>query len=259
MEGSRQGLRWDAASGLGRAVVDQVVLAGIYVDLAAAFETAAAWVREAGPRDADAAVLDRLGAVAEDLGLSGDAFRSTARSERASGASTEAAWRRRTRRARRRLADAERLLRHARKGGLVPASSSGVHSLAPLIEAPVTDDPIAALSAPAPLEPLQGEAAEFAERMGQIVAKMRASWPPPARIRKSELFAADCPWNPFSYMPDFDDEDESPWWTLCDEHETPDEVAADLATWAPEHVPPRYESSPIEIECLGKRTQGVSV
>lgn len=237
---SRRSLRWDSASALGRAVIDQYALARAHADLVAAFEAVAARGRSAWTKGDGSPLADCVDALAGAHGPLAETLRSMVRTDARPGATGEAAWQRRSRRARRRVADAERLVRHARKAGLVP-TSDGIGSGPSSMETPPAsgwpnDDPVVVLSAPAPLEPLQGEAAEAAERIARHIEALRAAWPPPARIRGSDMRSAGGLWSAFDYSVDIEDE-EDPWWVLSGEPATPDEAAAELATWAPEYVP----------------------
>lgn len=257
-------LGWAGAPGLGRAVVDQLALARAYAELVRAAAAAEERAR-ATPAAPTAAPLEPLlqmvtAVLPVDGALWGGA------SDAASllgappphgagpGAPGAKAWATRLRRARRRLADAERLLQHARQGGLFSSEGTPGRAGAPT----AAEDALAALGAPPPLEPLRGGAAEAAAQQRRRIDALQAAWPPPERIRDSELFPRPEPspqgapteggpppdeeppgeylWNPFAYAPDDDADAEDPWWRLAEPHETPEELEADLAGWAPEYV-----------------------
>lgn len=73
---------------------------------------------------------------------------------------------------------------------------------------------------------------------------MHEGWPPPDRIRWSDLIAPGSPWDPFCYefedVPDPDAEEEwsvdTAWLVLSEKHETPEEALARLEAWAPDYA-----------------------
>ena len=108
-------------------------------------------------------------------------------------------------------------------------------------------DPLAPLAAPLPSPippPLRGEAAEVAAETRTRIDAMREAWPPPRRIRREALEAPGCPWNPFDYGVECDlngrPTEGGAWLVLHCEPEHPDDLLADLASWAPEYADAEY-------------------
>ena len=160
----------------------------------------------------------------------------------------EVKWASRSRTSRRRLASAERLVRHLHKAGLTSTASASLGGSA--ARPPALGDPIATLALPAPLELLQGEAAAAAAATRDQIAAMRVAWPPPERVRRSGLLRLNPDgsldhllWDPFLYGCADGQADDAvdPWMDYLGGHETPGEMEAGLAEWAPDYVADRVD------------------
>ena len=149
-------------------------------------------------------------------------------------------WAERRRKAERELKRASRLLGHAKRMGLLgPRGGELVHEV-PSAGGRVLDDPMVALLTPPPLDPLCGEAAARAAADRDHIRAVRAAWPPPDRIRRSELERPEFPWKAvWEYRPDCseDRDQDDPWMVPSVSIFTPEELEADLASWAPDFLP----------------------
>jgi hypothetical protein len=147
-------------------------------------------------------------------------------------------WEERVRKAGHRVQAAGRLMRHAKKAGALIAGAAPFGQGGSPTASATFEDPIAILRTPPPLEPLgEDEAASAAAQRDHIEA-VRAAWPPPERVRLSELERESCPWNPvfdYCYESPGDSKDD-PWMLSNGRHMTPDEMEARLAEWAPDYV-----------------------
>lgn len=274
MRRARTEMKWASATPLGRRVIDQYILAQAAAELAVGLADGSAPVRarcREAESPADGAGGTGLGLTGcaegtemslllEALGLDKAAWAGKdTRMTWKTNPTSAAAWERRTRKARRRLADAARLVRHARKAGLLSANNApgaAVDASSPASDGGGAGEPdvMAALTAPAPLLPLRDSLAKEAAAERRRIDALRAAWPPPAKLRQAELHGysvdggsqAERIWDPFSYEPVPDKPRDildpywlllgNPWWVLVGRHETPEEAEALLAEWAPEYV-----------------------
>ena len=248
LERIRGEMGWASAAPLGRVIIDQYALARAHADIVAAFDegSASERARQQGlqspqePNEHDA-LIDSLTSA---LGPPGATLASRARRDAYDATpSPVKVWKLRTRRTRRRLADADRLVRHARMAGLILSgpSSRGTGSSGASTRA--SDDPFTALTTPAPLDPLRGEAAETAAALRAWIDAQRAAWPPPDVMKWDDLADPSCPWSVFDYTVSETDPDGKPapefvWAARCHPPEHPDESLASLARWAPEYAEP---------------------
>ncbi len=260
MAAIRREMGWASASPLARDVIDQFALATAHVEVvracAAVFEEGGAQDSTTDGADSEDPMVEMLEQLAEACGkplptaTGPDARRSRdGRNRRV--------WERRLSRAECGLRRAARLVRHARKAGWIsPATSASADLRSDSSDSAFTvtpcastsmggEDPLAPLTAPTPEPtptPLRGEAAVVAAETRARIDAMREAWPPPERIAWAELGEPDCPWNPFDYGVECDavgrPVDGGRWAVLVEEPETPDELLADLASWAPAYAVP---------------------
>ena len=254
----RREMSWASSSPLARDVIDQFALASAHVEVvracAAVFEEEGAQDSTSDGADTEDPMVVMFERLAEACGqtLPAETEVDVGRSR---DARNRRAWERRLSRAEGGLRRAARLVRHARKAGWISQetlasaraesdSRENVLSVTPGGHTPVDrEDPLAPLTAPAPEptpRPLRGEAAVVAAETRARIDAMREAWPPPERIRWTEFGEPDCPWNPFDYEVECDAAghpvDEGRWAVLVEEPETPDELLADLAEWAPDYA-----------------------
>lgn len=267
----RRSLGWDGADALGRDVVDQYALAVVHAEvLRACVDALNAWtarVDEDGQEIRGEGISQEAGwdAASQQAQSVWEAYRQLAEvvgpspstgddEDRDDRGALRRAWKRRLERAERGLRNAARLVRHARKAGWLPRESGLPTRLNAGGRHPgggsSSGDPLAPLAAPLPPpspRPLRGEAAEVAAETRARIDAMREAWPPPHRIRQEALDAPHCPWNPFDYLVECDPEGRPvegvAWLVLDREPEHPDDLLADLATWAPEYAAPAYPGS----------------
>lgn len=239
----RDALGWAGADPLGRWAVDQHALAVAHVELVHACAEALRGGEERASEDAPVdSFLEVLERLAGACGVS-----PVAPPRPGDGDRLAKAWGRRLQRAEAGLRRTARLLRHARKAGVLAREASVSKDAGRMGVDPAGDasDPLAVLAAPkAPptRPPLRGEAAEVAAETRARIEARRAAWPPPERIRWEELRRPECPWDPLDYGTECDEAgrpvEGGAWAVLEVEPETPEEALADLARWAPEYATP---------------------